>query len=255
VTDFDVALARAAALDEQALAQPWTYLGQSMDMRFAIYRTLEDGQEALVALAAGPHPEARRILALAQRAFGDLRGLLVGLPLAILDEAPGDGEWTIRQTLGHMVTVERRYALQTAYAVERGDGDPVRIPADRLDPAAHVDVSGGIEALLARLGAARAETNRRLGELTPEELLRPTVWLGCTIDVRFRLHRFAAHVIEHSIQCEKTLGALGWWPAEGQRIGRRLAALLGELEGLGGADQARAIETRLAERLASTGAA
>jgi len=255
MTDFDLALARAAALDEPALAQPWTYLGQPMDVRFALYRTTEDAQEALVELSARPHPEARRILSLAQRAFGDLRGLLVGLPVSLLDKAPAEGEWAIRETLGHMLTIERRYALQTAYGVERDEAEPVRIPADRLAAAAQNDTSGSAGDLLARLGARRAETNQRLGALTPDQLLRPTIWMGCTVDVRFRLHRFAAHVIEHSIQMEKTLDALGWRPAEARRIARRLAMLLGEIDGLGGAAQARAIEARLAERLASTAVA
>ena len=81
-------------------------------------------------------------------------------------------------------------------------------------------------------------------------MTRPTVWAHYDVDVRFRLHRFAAHVIEHTIQCEKTLVALGWRPTEGRRIARQLAALVGEIEGLGGFAEAREIEQRLAERLA-----
>ena len=77
------------------------------------------------------------------------------------------------------------------------------------------------------------------------------MWIQYEIDVRFRLHRFAAHLIEHTVQCEKTLAALGWRPTEGRRIARHLAALVGEIEGLGGLAEARDIERRLAERLAS----
>jgi len=176
----------------------------------------------------------------------EIKGL--GAEMLALEHDMADAEAPARAVTA---TVEWRYALQTVYVAERGDTEPVRIPADRLDAAAHVDVSGGIAEILARLGAERAETNRRLGDLTPAQLLRPTVWVGCDIDARFHLHRFAVHVIEHSIQCEKTLGALGWRPAEGRRIGRRLAALLGEIEGLGGAAEAREIEARLVERLAS----
>jgi hypothetical protein len=86
-------------------------------------------------------------------------------------------------------------------------------------------------------------------------MTRPTVWVHYDVDVRFRLHRFAAHVAEHTIQCEKTLAALDWRPTEGRRIARRLGALVGEIEGLGGRAEARAIEDRLAERLASATAA
>ena len=172
------------------------------------------------------------------------------MPADLLDQAPRDGEWPIRETLRHMLAIERRYALQTLYAIERADADPVRIPDDRLPTAAQLDATGGIGEVLARVGDARAETNRRLGDVAPAAMTRPTVWAHYDVDVRFRLHRFAAHVIEHTIQCEKTLVALGWRPTEGRRIARQLAALVGEIEGLGGFAEAREIEQRLAERLA-----
>jgi hypothetical protein len=82
-------------------------------------------------------------------------------------------------------------------------------------------------------------------------LTRPTIWINYEIDVRFRLHRFASHVVEHTIQCEKILEALGWRPTEGRRIVRELSALVGAIEGLGGLTEARVIEGRLVERAAS----
>ena len=125
------------------------------------------------------------------------------------------------------------------------------MPEDRLPPTAPTNVGGEIEAILARLTEARAETNRWLGDVAPAAMTRPAVWAGYDVDVRFRLHRFAAHVVEHTIQCEKTLLALGWRQTEGRRIARRLAAVVGEVEGLGAVADAREVEARLAERLAS----
>lgn len=251
MTDFDTALTGFAALDEEALSHPWSWREGKMDVRYALYRTLEDAQEVHVRVAAREHPESRRILALAQRAFGDLRGLLVGLPAALLDQPPRAGEWPIRETLRHMLSVERRYAIQTRYALERTDAEPVRIPDDRLPTAAQLDAGGGIGALLGRLSEARAETNRWLGDVAPAAMTRPTVWVHYAIDVRFRLHRFAAHVAEHSIQCEKILTALGHHQTEGRRIVRQVAAAIGEIEGLGASADARDLEARLVERFAS----
>src|SRR5438093_661705 len=185
-----------------------------LDVRYALYRTLEEAQEAHARVAAGSHPESRRILALAQRAFGDLRGLLIGLPTELLDRAPREGEWPLRETLRHMLTVERRYAVQTRYAVDRIDAEPVRIPEDRQPTVAATAVDGEIDTILARIGEARAETNRWLGDLAPETMTRPTLWVGYDVDVRFRLHRFAPHLVEHTVQCEKSLAPTWFDPAE-----------------------------------------
>jgi len=252
--EVDAALAGFAALDESELARPWRFRDKAADVRYAIYRTLEDAQEAYVGVAALPHPEAQRVLALAGRAFGDLRGLLVGLPPELVDRSPREGEWSIRETLRHIILIERRYAVQTLYATERADSDPMRVADDKMPTLAQIDISGGLTDMLERVRAARAETQRRLESLSPALLTRPTQWMHFDVDVRFRLHRFAAHLIEHGIQCEKTLANLGVPMTEGRRIVRRLAALLGEVEGLGGRDEARAIEQRLVERAASVAA-
>lgn len=253
-SDVDAALASFAALDETELARPWRFRDKPTDVRYAIYRTLEDAQGAYVQLTALHHPESRRILALAQRAFGDLRGLLVGLPAALLDRSPRDGEWSIRETLRHIIVIEGRYAVQTLYATERADSDPMRVADDRMPTLAQVDVTGGLADMLERVRAARAETHRRLDALPVAVMTRPTQWTQFDVDVRFRLHRFAAHLIEHGIQCEKTLAALGVSVPEGRRIVRRLTALLGEIEGLDGHAEARTIEQHLVERAASVAA-
>jgi hypothetical protein len=257
MTDVDAALAGFANLDEAALGQPWVYREKPMDVRYALYRTIEDAQEAHVILAARPHPESRRILAFCQRAFGSLRGLVIGLPDTLLDREPRVGEWSVGYTLRHVLAVERRYAIQTLYAVERADSDPVRIPADRLPPTGRegpltpAEISGGVAEILAQLAEARAETNRSLGDIAPARMTRPTIWGHFDVDVRFRLHRFGSHVVEHTVQCEKTLAALGWPEMEGRRIVRQLTALLGEIEGLGGLAEAKGVEARLVERFAS----
>lgn len=249
--DVDAALTGFAALDDKALARPWTWRGGKMDVHQALYRTLEEAQEAYVHAAAGQHPESRRILALAQRAFGDLRGLLIGLPADLLEVPPRPDEWSIGETLRHLRAVEQRYALHTLYAVERSGAEPVRIPDERLPATTPTRAGGDLGVLLARLAEARADTNRRLGEVTPAAMTRPTIWVHYEVDVRLRLHRFAAHLAEHIVQCEKTLAALGWGQTEGRQIVRRITAALGELEGLGALAEAREIEARLAERFTS----
>jgi hypothetical protein len=255
MTEVDAALVGFAGLDEGALERSWSYRDKPMSVRYALYRTLEDAQDALVEVAARPHAESRRILALAQQAFGDLRGLVVGLTDDLLERAPCEGEWSIGDVLRHVLSVEQRYAMQTRWAVERADSDPIRIPANRLPSTEPAPITGGVAELLAALLSARAETNRMLGNLAPTAMTRPTQWVHYDIDVRFRLHRFGAHIAEHTVQCEKTLAVLGEPVTEGRRIVRRLTAALGAIEGLDGLAEVRRLEVRLVERWASVRAA
>jgi DinB superfamily len=245
MTDVTSVLTEFAALDGEALSLPWNWRDAKIGVRDALYRALEESQAAYVRAAAGQHPESRRILALAQRAFGDLGGLLIGLPAELLEAPPRPGEWSIGETLRHLRVVEQRYTLHTLYAVERSDSEPVRIPEDRLPPTAPAASGGDLGVLLEKLGEARADTNKRLGDVAPAAMTRPTIWAQWEVDVRFRLHRFASHLVEHTVQCEKTLDALGWRQTEGRRVVRRVTAALGELEGLGARAEVREIETRL----------
>src|SRR6266436_7854168 len=125
MNDSSAALARLAELDEEALARPWRWRGGEIDFHYALYNALEEAQAAYVQAGGQPHPESRRILALAQRAFGDLRGLLIGLDAAMLDAQPRPCEWSIGETLRHVEHVERRYAASTAYAIERSESEPI----------------------------------------------------------------------------------------------------------------------------------
>jgi hypothetical protein len=173
---------------------------------------------------------------MAQRAFGDLRGLLLGIDEAQFDEVPVPGEWTVRQTMAHMIDTELRYDAQAEWARRRRQGEPVRIPEDKLRPKA--DTTGSLADLLARLAHAREETDRRHANIAADEMRLPTIWGGFEVDVRFRLHRFAGHVIEHTIQCEKTLSMLaGYTESEARRIVRHISSVRGLHEHLSSMDR------------------
>jgi hypothetical protein len=217
---FEDTLIRYAGLTEQRLSGPWRWPdheGGGLEVRDALLRSLEIELAALAA-AGSAASEAARASALAQAAFGDLRGLLCGRPDALLDDEPGAGEWTLRQVLQHVLFVERRYQVQTAYAASRSDDDPIRVEVDvPLEDAATV------AAWLDRLSAAREEGRRTL--VVPDERLgRPTVWSGYAVDVRFRLHRFSGHLAQHTIQCEKVLARLGHPEHEARNLVRRISA-------------------------------
>jgi len=119
------ALAGAAgdllAIPDSALEKPWPWRDEEADLRYGLYRLLESLDEAEAAVArsldeagGGARPPSARRIAPATAARWDLHGLLAGLPLDLLDADPGGGEWSIRRTLGHVLSSQRGYADFTA---------------------------------------------------------------------------------------------------------------------------------------------
>lgn len=218
--------------------------------------------------AAPPASESARILELAQIAFGRLRGLLAGVDDDLLDRAPADGEWSLRQTLAHTIGVERSYRANTEFALARGDADPLSLPADavvrtaagehrrpRPDPA---DTSGSVLEIVEALARRRAETDAALADLSEAQLRRPSQWGAVNdssvIDVRFRLHRFASHIAEHTVQCETTVAQLGVPLTDARVIVRAIGAARGAHERRSPRATIDALDTALHARADAIGA-
>ncbi len=201
--------------------------------RRALFAMLDAEEAQAVRVRATPLSDANAILALAQRAYGDLRGLVIGLPDDLLDRAPRAGEWPLRQTLQHVISGELGYHAAALYAIARRDGEPVAFPQDRRpSPDAERIARGSAGDLLGYLSEVRARSDRDLAGLDAEALRRPSVYGGREIDVRYRLYRFGAHVVEHTIQCETTLEALGFRAGDARRTVRRISAARGAHEHL-----------------------
>ena len=230
-----------AVLSDDALAAGWSWRGGALQLRDALYRSLGDERDALVAARARwerdtATTDAERILVLADRALGSLRGLLVGLDDALLDRLPSPGEWTLRETLRHLLDVERRYATNTSHAVHRRDDE--RLSLDLHDPgmapSEPAETTGGFDRVVEKLVAARDRSDALLGATPNAALQRPSRWSNVDVSVRFRLHRFGEHLVEHTIQCEKTLEAIGERQGEARRIVRHIWADRAELEAVDG---------------------
>jgi hypothetical protein len=232
------ALERLARVSVERLARPWAWREREMgDARYCWYRCIEVLDTAAVAVAGAPRPAAARILALTTEARWDLHGLLIGLSDDLLDRDLRGGEWTLRQTLGHVIEVQERYALATMWAVRRsalGSDQPVVRPgpARRPTPDPSPLAPGSIADVRCRIDELTDLTIATLAEIDDERVLAaPAVWAGYEVDARFRLHRMAPHFQEHTVQIEKTLVLLGHDPSEVARLSRLLARAYGRLEG------------------------
>ncbi len=178
--------------------------------------------------------EASRILTLAQIAFGRLRGLLAAVDDDLLDRAPAEGEWSLRETLVHAINVERSYRANTQHALARRDDEPLTLSAEQRPKPDPADTSGGVLDIIAAFAARRAETDAALVGLDAEQLIRPSQWgpyeVPHRIDVRFRVHRLASHIVEHTVQCEKAIVALGVALNDPRAIVRSIGATRGAHE-------------------------
>ena len=200
---------------------------------YALFNALEEEQMAAAAL--GPNgDEASRILTLAQIEFGRLRGVLAAIDDDLLDRAPAQGEWTLRETLAHAIGVERSYRANTEHALVRRDDEPLTLSAERRPQPDPADTSGGVLDIVAAFAVRRAETDAALAGLSEAQMVRPSQWgpyeVPHRIDVRFRLHRFASHIVEHAVQCEKTINALGITLNDPRAVVRTIGATRGAHE-------------------------
>ena len=172
--------------------------------------------------------------------------MLAAVDDELLDREPAVGEWSLRRTLAHAIGVERSYRANTELALVRADADPLSLPQDpdvpvrtatgeyrrpRPDPA---DTAGGMLDIVAAFARRRAETDASLSALSETQLRRPSQWGAvhdpAVIDVRFRLRRFASHIVEHSVQCEKTTASLGVTLNDPRAVVRSIGAMRGAHE-------------------------
>jgi hypothetical protein len=234
----DATLRSLLAVPDGALEKPWPWRGKSdADVRYGLYHLyehLEKGQ-ATALRAGGEVTQAGLVLGQATAALWDLHGLL--LPLGeLLDGDPGGGEWSVRQTLAHVISVERSYASHTAYAVHRLRRDPslpLRTPEEIYSRVPEEQfVEGDLATIRRRMDEWHDAGVGWLREVDDDAAMAAgTIWAGFEVDVRFRLHRWPSHFREHTIQVEKTLAMLGYQPTEVARIARVIAHAYGRLEG------------------------
>jgi hypothetical protein len=233
-----------ATIPDAALDKTWRWRDHDADVRYGLFRVLEsvEGAAAEVAAILGATGAKRSAAALrvapSTISRWALHGRLVGLDDASLDRIGKDGEWTVRQTLAHIVGGQRGYAAYNAWYWKRASDDrPTDEERAALDAEAGLpeEIEEGVGTLAeirARLDETYDEGAAYLGGIPDEGLRQRAWWSGMPVDLDFRLGRLASHTIEHTIQVDKTLGWLGWQPTEAQRIVGDIYTAWGRLEAL-----------------------
>jgi hypothetical protein len=183
-----------------------------------------------------PATIAQRGLAQHQMAYRDLTGALAGVSDDEMDLVPAENEWPLRTVLYHIQLTERGFHALIHWAVRRqreGNTLPIEMPDDYRDEVSdRVDEAGSLDTVLGRYDALHQRVLTDFVDLSDADLGAPNVWWeGYEIPARFRLHRFDAHLREHTIQVDKTLAGINHPPTEPERLARLLHRALGQVEG------------------------
>jgi hypothetical protein len=225
------------------LTKPWAWKGGSEEeIRYGFYRIGERIElagidaEASLRSAGRDRGRAADLIAPATAARWDLQGLVRPLPEAAWDADPGGGEWTIRETLGHVIGGQRSYGVTTAWWLEQAYAVAAELPAsvpDAIDaelPTDEAEGEGTPAEIRDRLDLVLDRSSERLSGLPPDRLLYGARWAGFAVDIAFRLGRWSSHIREHTIQVEKTLVLLDRSPTEVDRLIRLVLAAWGRAE-------------------------
>jgi DinB superfamily len=231
------------ALTDQDLGREWTWADyEGEGLRFAglvAYGYLRE-LAAVIGAERTPPTIAQRILAQYNAAYRDLQAMLIGVDDTLAEQAPAEGEWPVREVLGHIVDADAGFFVTvlsnlTRHRTGMWDGE-------RATETEYNDLLGPEEIFMAALNqplsglmAYHSDLHARilshLVDITNDEVALPArYWETQIYQLRFRLQRFDAHQRQHTIQIEKTLAALGRMPTEGSRLARLLYAALADVE-------------------------
>jgi hypothetical protein len=230
------------AVADDRLERPWQWRDREADVRYGLFRSIESVEEATAAIArilaatgASRSTAALRI-APATVARWDLHGRLAALDEGSLDRVAKDGEWTVRETLGHIVGGQRGYVAYTVWHWTRNsteaptEAELEQVQADTQLPEDAEEGAGSIPEIRARLDDALDRGGAHLAGWSDADLARPARWSGIPVDVGFRVGRWSSHLMEHTIQIDKTLAWLDRHPTEAERIVGDLYRAWGRLE-------------------------
>jgi hypothetical protein len=234
-------------LSDADLSQPYRWRAHQEGVRFGLLGAMHELRTLAVTLAdlrrreGLPLTRAHHALGQYLAAYRDLEAALLGVTAEEYEAAPAPGEWPLRYVYGHMVSVERNFFALIHYGLrrQREEGDlPAKLPdgeANRLlgpfeDFNALMD-KGSFAELAAHHAERRDRMLAEFAGISDVEIDGPSIWWeGEPYTLEYRLHRFDAHLRQHTIQVEKTRDQLGRPANEARRLLRQVYAALAECE-------------------------
>jgi hypothetical protein len=235
------------SLPDEVLGWDWTWGTQDEGVRFALLGTYHELRDLAVTLeavrhaAGNPRTPAQHKLAQYHAAFRDLQAILSGVSDDDLDRPPAEGEWPLRDVLGHIIGADRRFFALVYYAVEqqRAGEEPSPVKAGQMDAlvgpreAFEQTIDSSLADIFSYYVGLHGRILEEMGGINDKDLSAPSLfWEDNPQLVGYRLHRFDAHLRQHAVQAEKTLAAIGYAPNEAKRLLRLVYNALAEVEGI-----------------------
>ncbi len=233
-------------LSEKDLEQKWVWKDHEEDgIRFAFFVTLQDLRHLSVTLATlRPKPTvAQHILSQYHAAYMDLQAALLGLSPEDAGRAPSKEDWSVQVVYAHVLTAEINFTVVVRSALEKhhaGIWTPDGVSDEDVNRFMDISkyeydalIRGSLEGMLTYHRQLHRQIVDEFCAITDDELILPaTYWEDTHFPIHHRLHRYEAHLVQHTVQIDKTLAALGQAPSESKRLLRKIYAAEAEAEGL-----------------------
>jgi DinB superfamily len=233
-------------LSEDALGNTWAWKDHDEDgIRFAFFVALQELRQLAVTLSAfRPKPTpAQHILSQHHASYLDLQAAIFGTSKEDAEKAPAKGEWSLKKTYAHILGGDIGFAAVIRYALEghhAGNWTPDKMMNEDADRVVNMTdeeyeelINDSLENMLAFHKKFHSEIIDEFSQITDSELELPsTYWEETRFPIRHRLHRFEAHIVQHTVQIDKTLVAIGQAPSESKRLIRKVFGALAEAEGM-----------------------
>jgi hypothetical protein len=231
-------------LTEKDLEREWIWKDHDEEgLRFAFFVTIQELRQLAVELnSLRTRPtSAHQILGQYHTQYMDLQAAVFGLSTEDSERAPVEGEWSIPKVYAHILGTDIGFSSVVRYALEKhraGTWTPDRMSNE--DKMRIIDMSeeqydllmgSSLEDMLAFHREFHARIVGEFSSITDEELGLPsTFWEETRFPIRHRLHRYEAHIVQHTVQIDKTLVAINWPPAETKRLIRYLFSALAAVD-------------------------
>lgn len=229
---------------EAELERKWVWKDHDREgIRFSFFVTLQELRQFAVKLASERTPltPVQRILGQYHAAYLDLQAAVLGLSAEDADKTPAQGEWPVRRVYAHILGADIGFSATVRYALEKhragswtlapmSEADELRI-VGMSEADYNTLMSGSLDEMLSFHRELHPKLVAEFASITAAELDLPsTFWEATRFPIRHRLHRFEAHIVQHTVQIDKTLVAIGRASSETQQLGRKIYTALAEAE-------------------------